>query len=131
MGIQSLLRPSALSGDKSGNLSDFRGSHWDNKDTLSSNENFGSRSLKVEKVDEERCHEGQESPYHTPLLNFDQVEFLSSGKEGCDIPNSALADVLSAESIDDEADRQGRLQLLFPEPVEGVRLNSSLFFSYN
>ena len=90
-------------------------------DIPNSNGVFISTHIKIEKQDEDQQMDGgQDSPYHTPLLNFDQVEFHSSGKENCDMPNGSIPDLTSTDTINDEVDRIGREQLLFPEPVEGV-----------
>lgn len=119
--IHSRPQRSSLPHINTRNYTEHNKLHWVDGDISNSNGVFITPHIKMEKIDDDQLHDGgQESPYHTPLLNFDQVEFHSSGKESCDIPNSSLPDMTPTEPIDDEVDRIGREQLLFPEPVEGV-----------
>lgn len=104
------------------NFTDVRYSQWSDGERPLSNGTFVAPHIKIERTEEEQQFEdGQEPSYHTPLLNFDQVEFHPPGKEGCDTSNGSLLDSSANEPVDDEVDRIGREQLLFPEPVEGVR----------
>lgn len=116
-----IFSPTTPHANTSKNYVDPRESHWCNEDMPNANGALSTPHIKVERIDEDQQPErGHESPYHTPLLNFDQVEFHSPGKDGCDIPNSTLPDMTMTEPLDDELDRIGRDQLLFPDPVEGV-----------
>ncbi|XP_052123961.1 uncharacterized protein LOC113216439 isoform X3 [Frankliniella occidentalis] len=115
-----LIRPAVSLINTARNFLEPRSAQWNDCDIPHSNGTYVSTHIKMERPEDEHLPEGQESPYHTPLLNFDQVEFHSSGKDDCDIQRSALQDVTVTEPIEDEVDRIGREQLLFPDPVEGV-----------
>ncbi|XP_034252980.1 uncharacterized protein LOC117652290 isoform X2 [Thrips palmi] len=103
------------------NFPDVRNTQWSDGEQPHTNGTFVTPHVKIERTDEDQQFEdGHEPSYHTPLLNFDQVEFHQSGKESCDTSNGLLLDMTVTEPVDDEVDRIGREQLLFPEPVEGV-----------
>ncbi|KAK3912643.1 Peflin, partial [Frankliniella fusca] len=114
-----LVRPSVSVINAARHFPEPRTPQWVD-DTPHANGTFVATHIKMERPDDEQLPEGQDSPYHTPLLNFDQVDFHSAGKDNCDISNSTLPDMTVPETIEDEVDRIGREQLLFPDPVEGV-----------